>query len=227
MAKRFYETTGVKAQDDAFVVTLDGRILKTPGKQALTFAEQFRAELVATEWDAQIDEIKPEFMPCTRLMNVACELTPSRRPDLVQEFRKYCGTDLLCYRAESPQDLSDRQAQDWQPVLDWAQNTHGIALVVTSGISAAAQPEISLKKAAEYADTLCNARLTLLVHFTATLGSALLALALMERHLDIERAYALSRLDEVFQNERWGEDEEAAQRAQIIYEEMVGLSQLI
>lgn len=231
MAKRFYETTGVKAQEaeqgDGFVVTLDARILKTPGKQSLTFSEAFRAELVAAEWQAQQDEINPETMPCTRLMNVACELTPSRRPELAQEFRKYCGTDLLCYRADVPQDLSERQAEKWQPVLDWAQGTHSIALTVTNSINAAVQPEISLNAAADYAATLCNARLTLLVHYTASLGSAILALAIMERHLDAETAFTLSRLDEAFQNERWGEDDEAIERTQSIREEMVALSALI
>lgn len=227
MAKRFYEHVGVKAQEGNYVVVLDERVLKTPGKQPLTFEQEFRAALVAKEWQAQQDEIKPETMPCTRLMNVSCELTPTRRPELVSEFRSYCRTDLLCYRTASPRDLARRQDENWQPILDWAAKNHGFELAVTTGLSAIAQPETSLNFASTYADSQDNAQLTLLVHFMASLGSSVLALALMEGHLDAERAFAHSRLDEMFQNERWGEDEEAMLSRQSLRTEIIALSALI
>ena len=97
MAKRFYKDVAVAAQGGGYVVTLDGRVLKTPGKQDLSIDSKVRAKLVAAEWQAQGDDIKPETMPCTRLMNVARELTPSRRPELIKEFSSYCETDLLCF----------------------------------------------------------------------------------------------------------------------------------
>ncbi len=227
MAKRFYKDVAVAAQDGGYVVTLDGRVLKTPGKQELSIDSKVRAKLVAAEWQAQGDDIKPETMPCTRLMNVACELTPSRRPDLVKEFSSYCETDLLCFRAEAPQDLSERQAQIWQPVLDWAASEHGIALLVMTGVTALPQPEISLRAAASYAQKLSHADLTLLLHMTASFGSGVLALAALEKHVDMKTVYNTSRLDEVFQNERWGEDEEAVARNENILEELLKLAKLI
>ena len=227
MAKRFYKDVAVAAQDGGYVVTLDGRVLKTPGKQELSIDSKVRAKLVAAEWQAQGDDIKPETMPCTRLMNVACELTPSRRPDLIKEFSSYCETDLLCFRAEAPQDLTKRQAQIWQPVLDWAASEHGISLLVMTGVTALPQPEISLRAAALYAQELSHADLTLLLHMTASFGSGVLALATLEKHVDMKTAYNTSRLDEIFQNERWGEDEEAVARNENILEELLKLAKLI
>lgn len=227
MAKRFYKQVEVKPHDGGYAVLLDGRVLKTPGKQALTFESSFRAKLVAAEWQAQGEVILPDTMPCTRLMNVACELTPPNRPELVKEFRSYCSTDLLCFRSENPTDLSKRQGVIWQPILDWATDKHGLALSVTTSLHAPKQAESSLSSAATYAGDQGDLELTLLVHFTASFGSGVLALALMEGYLDVEAAFTASRLDEIFQNELWGEDEEAALRAQNICNELAALATLI
>ena len=226
MAKRFYKQVSVRSGDQ-YVILLDGRVLKTPGKQPLELIHEFQAHCVAAEWQAQVEDIKPETMPCTRLMNVACELTPSRRPELCKEFSSYCQTDLLCFHSTSPRDLAQRQAEIWQPILDWAASTHQIALGVTTSIKAIKQSAASLLAAANYADSLDNARLTLLLHFTASLGSGVLALAVMEGFLESGAAYSASRLDEIFQNERWGEDEEAALAAQNLGTELSALSKLI
>ena len=111
--------------------------------------------------------------------------------------------------------------------MDWAADTHKIALATTTGLAAQPQAESSLKAARGYAALQTDIDLTLLLHFTATLGSAILALAVMEGHISIAQAYGLSRLDEAFQNERWGEDEDAAARSADIANELGALGQLI
>lgn len=227
MAKRFYKTVDIAAHDTGFHVTLDGRVLKTPGKKQLVCPSRVQAEQVAAEWEAQVEEIKPETMPCTRLMNVACEVTPTRRPELVAEFRKYCETDLLCYRAAHPADLGERQNKLWQPVLDWADKAHQIALAVTTGLEALPQPEQSLNAAANYAEALDDFGLTMLLHYTASFGSGVLALAVLEKHLDVATAFDLSGLDEQFQNERWGADDDAVARNTALLSELTALSKLI
>lgn len=227
MAKRFYKSVDVERTELGFNVTLDDRVLKTPGKKPLICNTNKRAERVAAEWDAQIDEIKPETMPCTRLMNVACEMTPTNRPELITEFKKYCETDLLCYRTAEPKDLAERQNTDWQPVLDWASKNHSILLAVTSGLNAIPQPEKSLKAAARIAEDMNDVELTLLLHFTASFGSGVLGLAVLTDHLKAEDAFALSKLDETFQNERWGKDDEAIARNEALLVELKALAKLI
>ena len=227
MAKRFYKDVAVEENCDGFIVTLDGRVLKTPGKMDLAFTHKNHAELVADEWRAQGEDIVPNTMPCTRMMNVACEQTPSRRGELIKEFRSYTNTDLLCYRSHSPKDLAQRQEQIWQPVLDYVAQSYGIALATTTSIKAVAQPEKSLNNAARYAQAKDDADLTLLLHFTASFGSAMLALVVMEKHLQVDTAFALSRLDEGFQNERWGADEEAVENNRLLLHELSQMAQLL
>jgi len=227
VAKRFFENVDVEAAGAGYVVKLDGRVLKTPGKMDLSFASKNRANLVAAEWRAQGEDILPDTMPCTRLINVACEQTPSRRGELAREFRAYTSTDLLCYRSHNPKDLAARQEKSWQPVLDYAADNHAIALATTTGIKAVEQPEKSLNNAVDYAQALGNTDLTLLLHFTASYGSAILALSVMERHLHVDAAFALSRLDEIFQNERWGADDEAVENNYLLLNELSLMAQLI
>lgn len=224
--KRFYKTVGVKAEGGGFVVTLDGRVLKTPGKQILLCPTRDHANLIAAEWEAVTTVINPAQMPLTRLLNVAVERTPHMRDDLIAEARRYGATDLLCYRADTPQALVDMQSAEWDPWLDWARG-QGIDLTATAGVLAIDQSAEALDAIAARASALDDLQLTLLVHLTAVFGSVILALAVINRALAAGAAFDISRLDARFQIDRWGEDEEAAEIAAATRGETVILSQFI
>ena len=224
--KRFYKEVSVVAKDGIYLIHLDGRTLKTPGKQTLQVSEKTIAKLIAVEWDAQGQQIKPESMPVTRLVNVAIELTPTNRPKLVEEAKVYAGTDLLCYRACDPESLVSRQNKLWNPVLEWARG-QGVDLVTTNSVMAIEQSSVPLNLVGEYADTLSDIHLTLLVHLTAVFGSTILAMAVLKKHLTGSRAFELSRLDNIWQIEQWGEDEEARDNAESLRIEVEALCKII
>jgi len=238
LAKRFYKTVSVgsisgpssepapEPSPKGFHILLDGRVLKTPGKLQLILRDGKMAALIAKEWDAQTEQINPVDMPLTRLANVAVEQTSKRRDDLVAEARKYAGTDLLCYRATLPVDLAQRQAELWDPVLHWAAE-QGVNLKTTQSVKAIPQADTALDAIADFARTLDNFDLTLLVHLIAVYGSAVLGFAVMKARLTGEAAFALSRLDEIWQNEQWGEDEDAKIRADPLRAEIISLCQLL
>jgi len=223
--KRFYKEVSVASVEGGFLVQLDGRTLKTPGKKTLLIPTQKAANLVAAEWDAQGDDILPLTMPVTRLLNVAVEQTPDNRERLIAEARQYASSDVLCYREGTVRLHQEHQEASWDPVLGWAKE-QGVALNTTLGLSAIPQPESSLDAVANYASGLDNMRLTLIVHLTAVFGSAVLAMAVLEKHLTGAKAYDLSRLDELWQIKYWGEDEIAKERTDAIIEEIVALCEL-
>ena len=226
MAKRFYKAVAVKPLGDKFGVFLDERELKTPGRKALHLNGRALAALIAAEWDAQDEDVKPETMPVTRLLNVAIERTPVNRDELCKEVAKYLGTDLTCYRAAAPQDLAASQSAAFDEVLAWAEKTHNIKLNTTEGLLTA-QDEAMTQRGADYAAAQDDVRLTLLVHFTAVFGSAILAMAVMDGHISAEDALMRSRTDELHQIERWGEDEEAQERTQNIHTETLALAKIL
>ena len=227
MAKRFYKTVSVETAEHGYQVLLDKRVLKTQNKLPLVCKKESQAELVAQEWREQGDEILPHTMPCTRLLNVAIEQTPNNREKLIAEFIKYIQTDLLCYQAQSPIDLAKRQEENWQKYLDWAEEKHGIKLNTTTGIKAIEQPFDAIDKASILAMNYDDIGLSLLLHYTASFGSAILALAVMDGFVSAGAAFDISRLDEKYQNELWGEDVEAVEKAAMLRNELERMEGLI
>lgn len=224
-AKRFYKGVTTAKSKNGFVIKLDERTLKTPGKEILTAPSQKLAKLIAQEWEAQGEHIRPENMPLTRLMNVALELTPHNRPKLINEARSYAATDLLCYR-DGPGALGRHQAENWDPVLDWAKG-RGIHLKATPSIIAITQDETSLDRLEQFAAQQDDLYLTLFLHLTAVFGSAILAMAVLEKHLSGSQAFDLSRLDARWQIAHWGEDEEDKERSETIATEVLALCKIL
>ena len=208
--KRFWTAANVAPAAGGFTVTLDGRAVKTPAKAPLVLPSEGLARLVAAEWDAQTDVVAPETMPVTRTANSAIDKVAVNFTEVAEMLSEYGGTDLLCYRAAAPQALVDRQAAGWDPLLEWARLRYDAPLQVTVGVMFIAQPPASLAalRAAVFAQT--PFQLAALHDLIAISGSLVLGLAVAEGRLSAEEAFSLSRIDEQWQIDQWGEDEEAA-----------------
>lgn len=209
-ARRFWTDATVEADGSGFAVRLDGRPIRTPGKLALILPTRAMAEAVAAEWQAQDGVIRPETMPCTRAANSALEKVAPQFDAVVDELSGFGASDLLCYRAEAPEALAARQAVAWDPLLDWSATALRAPLRVTAGIVHVAQPEASLSRLRAAVAALTPFQLAALHDLVAISGSLVLALAVTRGRLDEDEAWRLSRIDETWQTEQWGVDDEAA-----------------
>jgi chaperone required for assembly of F1-ATPase len=210
--KRFYRQVAVLPADGGIAVCLDGRPIKTPDKAALELPTAALAEAVADEWRAQEQDIDPLAMPFTRLANTAIDRIAPRRAGVIAEIVAYGGSDLVCYRVAHPADLAARQAAAWQPLLDWLAERHGARLESRLGVVHKAQPQAALEALAEAVQPFTDMELAAVHSATSATGSLVLALALAARRIDAEAAFAAGQLDEAFQAERWGEDDESVLR---------------
>lgn len=210
--KRVYKRVGTRQAEGGWGVALDGRPMRTPAKNDLVVPREGLAAAIAAEWEAQQGEIRPATMPLTRLAATAIDRTALLRRQVVEEVANYADTDLVCYRADHPPILAARQHAVWQPLIDWAMVRYDAALAVTSGVIPARQSPAVLKALGSAVAALDDFRLTALHSLTAACGSLVIALAVLERRLAAEEAFAASQLDESFQIEAWGEDAEAAAR---------------
>ncbi|HYC05742.1 MAG TPA: ATP12 family protein [Azospirillaceae bacterium] len=210
--KRVYKQVAVAEVEGGWGVTLDGRPLPTPAKLPLVLPSRALAGAIAAEWDAQADEVKPQDMPMMQLASTALDRVGPQRQAILEGVAAYGASDLLCYRADHPRELHERQAREWQPLLDWAALRYDALLHATSGIVHKAQPEDSLKALRGALDDLDTWQLTGVQNATALCGSIVLALALFEDRIDAGTAFDLAELDASFQIERWGEDAEATAR---------------
>jgi chaperone required for assembly of F1-ATPase len=228
--KRFWDRAEPRAEADAFSVTLDGRPVRLPGGAALRVASPTLAEALAAEWDAaggaRGAEVRWDHLGLTRLVGTAIErIAPDPAPT-VAALAAYAETDLLCYRAEDPR-LAERQAREWQPLLDWAALALDAPLRVTTGLMPVPQPEASVAAVRNALAARAPLMLAALGAAVPALGSVVLGLALAEGRLDAAEASRLAALDETFQAELWGEDEEAAARRALIGAEVALAARLM
>ncbi len=214
--KRVYRTVAWHPVAGGSGITLDGRPLLTPAKHALVLPGAALAAAIAEEWEAQQGDIRPTTMPLYRLAATAIDRTAAQRDLVVRDTANYAGTDLVCYRADHPPALAARQQAVWQPLIDWARMRYDAALAVTMGIVPARQSAASLHVFRAIVAAQDDFRLTALHGLTASCGSLVIALAVLEGRLDAAAAFAASQLDETFQIEVWGEDLAAAERRQAI-----------
>jgi len=214
-AKRFWTEASVVAAPKGFTVHLDGRPVKTPAKTALIVPSRALAEAIRDEWQAQDDEIRPHTMPVTRSANSALDKVATQRAEVAALIAEYGATDLLCYRAKTPDELVVRQAEAWDPLLDWAAVELDAPLQVTAGVMHRDQPEAALAALADRVAGFSDFGLAALHDLVGITGSLVLGLAVTRGRLDAAAAWDLSRIDEEWQIAQWGEDAEARETAQI------------
>jgi chaperone required for assembly of F1-ATPase len=195
-----------------FTVLLDARALRGPKGEQVVLPTRALADLVAEEWAGQGETLELAAMHATRLANTAIESVPQAREATAQAIADYAASDLLCYYATDPPGLLERQQRLWIPVLEQAQAQAGLRFIRAAGIVHQTQPPQTLARVKALALDLDDFGLTGLAFGAALFGSAVLALAVQRAWLGGEAAYALSRLDEAWQEEKWGIDDEAAER---------------
>jgi len=207
--KRFYTTVSVKADGPHFQVTLDDRPIKTPGGKAHALPTRALAEAIADEWRAQGDRLDLTTMQLTKAVNTVIDRIAPRRAEVIDDVARFAGSDVLCYRAETPGSLVARQIASWDPWLAWAQDHVGASFRCSTGISHVEQPPETLDAIRRAMESVDNFALPALHAGVTITGSAVLGLAFTLRRIGPDEALAISTVDEEFQAERWGRDAEA------------------
>ncbi len=205
--KRFWKDVTV----DAGQVALDGQPVRTPARAPLALPTPALAEAVAEEWRAVAETIDPRAMPLTGLSNAAIDRIAPDTASFAASLARYGESDLLYYRAESPEPLVARQAEAWDPLLDWARGRYDVHFETATGVMHRAQPAATIARLGEAVAALDPFRLAALFPLVTVGGSLVGALALLEGATDAESLWQAAHVDELWQAEQWGEDELALQ----------------
>jgi chaperone required for assembly of F1-ATPase len=212
--RRFYATVDVAGADDAFEVRLDGRPVRTPGGKRLALPTRALADLVAADWAAQGETIELAQMHAARLANTAIDAVGAARGATADSVAGYAASDLICYFAEEPLALVERQRTHWGAALDRIEAEAKVSFLRASGIVHQAQPQETLDEVRAIALALDDFGLAGLAFGASLFGSAILAISLSRGWMTGDQALELSRLDEMWQEEHWGVDAEAAERTE-------------
>lgn len=225
--KRFYKDVSIAPAQGGFAVLLDGKPVKTPSRNALLLPTEKLALAVAQEWRAQGDQVVATSMPLLRLSNTVIDGVIANRDEVIGAILRFGENDLLCYRAHQPPDLAQRQREGWDPLLDWVRQRFSARMTVADGLTHVDQtPDAlaALREALQGHDAFTLAGLHVIASIT---GSTVLALAVAEGYIPGAYAFELSRIDETYQAEKWGADDEAVKRAAALARELDKAVELI
>ena len=209
LPKRFYKSVAVT---DQLGIALDGRSVKTPLKVPLILSNRALAEAVAAEWEAQIEVINPHAMPLTKLANTAIDRAIAEKAKITAEIVEFAGSDMVCYRAESPEGLVLRQTTHWDPIIAWARADLNVGFETVSTITHKIQPAVALQALEAHITALDPFSFVSIHNLTTLTGSALLATMVAAGQISAEAAWLAANVDEDWQIGTWGEDAEAMVR---------------
>ena len=216
----------VTPDDASFAVTVKGKVMQTPGKHPLIVPTRPLAEAIMTEWEVHKKFVISQ-MPMTALSYTAIDRIAGNEEAIVEALMAYVDTDTLSYRSASSEKLATRQQQEWDPLLSWMGKRTASIWQITTGIMPLAQPEAvhdAIRESLAKLDAFTLAGACMLA---SGYSSLVLALAVLEKRLDAEKAFHLSRLEEEVQAEAWGRDEEAEQRKQRMQAEILGIGRFL
>jgi chaperone required for assembly of F1-ATPase len=208
--KRFYSQATVSPEAGGVAILLDGRPVRTPARAPLRVPTEELAEAIAGEWNVQGETVDPRSMPLTGLANAAIDRVEADPAEFGRSLVEYGGSDLLCYRAEGPQSLVERQDRIWNPLLGWARTRFGIEIETTTGVMHRPQPQETLDQLGRAVAARGPFQLAGLAPLVTISGSLIIALALAEGAIGLEPAWEAAMLDEAWQAEQWGADPLAA-----------------
>lgn len=207
--KRFWKQAGITDGENGFAISLDGKPLKTPAKAEMVLPSRALAAMVAEEWNAVEDKLHPEDMPATRMANAAIDKVSTQFDEVAEMLAAYGDSDLLCYRATDPQALVARQGEKWDPLLDWAEAEFGARLKPVSGVMHVAQDPQALDCLRKHVFAFTPFELAAFHDLVTISGSLVLAFATTKSLLKLEELWSCAILDELWQEQQWGEDDEA------------------
>lgn len=211
--KRFYKDVSVQPTKGGYRVLLDGRPIKTQmGRQQVVPTETL-ADALAAEWAEQGEEIDPRKFLFRDHADFAIDIVGENRDETIAKLLAFAETDTLCYRADPDEPLYRRQKEDWEPLLCHLEDKHGVAFQRISGVMHRPQPPetiATLKDHLEQLDDFALAGMTALASLSASLAIALLADD--EAVNDPMLLWRDANLEEEWQADQWGREEEAEER---------------
>lgn len=218
--KRFYKDVAVDRTAEGWRILLDGKPVKTPGRNDLILPQARLVDVIAGEWRAQTDEITPLSMPMLRMANTVIDGVTPNREFVIAAILRFGEHDAICHRAGYPADLVARQREAWTPMLDWTASRYGARLETVMGLGEITQPPETLEKLRDAVAAHDDFALAALHVMASITGSLVLALALADGVINPAQAFQMSRLEEDHQAAQWGQDAEASVRAQALAREM-------
>lgn len=204
--KRFYKIVTHHETSEGFRIHLDGKPVKTPQKNILSTSHEGLAEAIVLEWASQGDAILPDTMPLTQILTTKIDRVSAQRAEMTGFLLKYINTDLIFYRAETPPEMPQRQAEAWDPILKWMEQRFDCQLKTTTTIQAIEQPQKLHEAISKNIISLDDDHFTILQLVSSLTGSIAIGMMFLEKKINAENAFNAARVEEKYHGEIYGEE---------------------
>ncbi|CAD5124207.1 DgyrCDS12506 [Dimorphilus gyrociliatus] len=194
--KRFYKNVTVTQGSNGYEINLDQRKLKTPGGNLFIVPTEALALAVLNEWESQED---------TSLCNISID-NPTHRDKVttINGMLEFLDTDTICYRMKEPEDLVKLQNEKWNPIIEWANERYNVDIGLTYGIGMLNISKETKQIFTQHLNSYNELALFGFQQVIETLKSFILALSLVDKKISVETAVSLSRLEQDYQTQKWG-----------------------
>jgi len=213
LPKRFYAQATSVEMEEGWGVLLDGRAVKTPARRLLLLPNLALAEMIVDEFNLVSEVINPAHMPLTRIANTVIDGIADNPSSVAEDIVRFISADMIFYRASEPEELVARQRAAWDPLLDFASTKWGCHFELGEGVLPLTQPRASMQAISHHLNQISSPFMLASLHvMTSLTGSGLIALAVGEGIISVQKAWEIAHLDEDWTNEHWGEDIQAMER---------------
>jgi chaperone required for assembly of F1-ATPase len=203
--KRVYTLASHTKTEDGYVLQLDGKTVKTPLGAPLAAPGKVLADAIVAEWANQVEEVIPDTMPMTALLNTSIDRARDRDA-ITKTLLAFLDTDLLCYRVKEPEEIARRQKEIWDRWLTWFDEHFESPMQTTFGLDALTQDPDTHKQIWNYIEALDEYYFAILQIVTSLSGSIVLGLAFLEQEATAEDVYNAAELEEIYHSELANEE---------------------
>ncbi|XP_059139603.1 ATP synthase mitochondrial F1 complex assembly factor 2-like [Physella acuta] len=203
--KKFYKNASIATADGWYEINLDKRKLRTPHGNVFKVPSEPLALAVATEWNSQGTLVNRQAMHLTALCNTALDNPMHKsREQLIDTIIHFLETDTICYRLTEPPELDKLEKETWDPILDWCSQRYGLEISPTSSMAPPVVSNESKDIVRRHLHSYSDWALFGYHYAVDTIKSLLLIMALIDKHINVESAVDLARLEQQFQTNHWG-----------------------
>lgn len=164
-------------------------------------------------------------MTKTKLEQAVCEIKQHRN-DVISRLVQFSKTDSLLFWNKDAVWAS-KQEKLWAPVLRWADKTMNADYITTDKLEVVEQSKHTLEGLQHFIEKMSDKELAAFYLASINMRSELLAAALVKGHINAEQAFDAAYLEELSQAERWGRDELAEERRQLMKNELTEIEDFL
>ena len=219
--KKNWKTVQVKEKSiNSYEILLDNNILKTPLKNELIIPNAKIAEEIYKEWNQETNFLNTDNMVFYGIISTSIDKIFDNRKQYVDDVLDFVNTDLICYRADKPIDLVQWQSKNWDPIISKVEKYINYKINIFKGIMPVRQDKQIHLKITTFLTEFSDLEIAVLHRITNITGSIFLTLCILKNDKIKKNAFELSYLDELWQAEKWGYEEEASKNRENINNEL-------